>query len=204
MRWQSHTLLHLGDQLLVEQSSCLLVQRAIDGDNVALSKHLLEIRDPSAANLLLLLCRKRLVVKVQQLLAVECLQPSEHTLTDAADSDGTNDLVLEVVLVLRHLCDVPLASLDLLMGGNKVADQSKDGHDDMLRDRDDVAARDFSDGDTAIGLVGRIEIDVVGSDTSSDCNLEILGLGKTFCGQVARVEALKRTNLLVVAQLKLK
>lgn len=131
-------LLHLGDEFLVEETLGLLVQRAVDGDNVALSKHLLEAIDATAANLLLLLGAQGLVIEVQKLLAVEGLQPPEDTFTDAADSDGSDNFILEVVLLLGDGGDVPLTTLDLLVSGDEVADEGEDGHDDVLSDGDDV------------------------------------------------------------------
>ena len=188
---ETHTLLHLGDQLLVEQTAGLVVERSVDGNNITLGKHLLKVVDTTAANLGLLLGRQGLVVVVEELLAVECLQTAEDTLTDTADSDGTDDLVLEVVLVLGDLSDVPVTTGDLLVGRDEVADEGEDGHDDVLSDGDDVGASDLSDGDTAVGLVCSIEVDVVGTDTSSDGELEVLGLSKTLCCEVTGVETIK-------------
>lgn len=165
------------------------MERAVDGDNITLSQHLLEIFNATAANLLLFLRGKRLVVEVQKLLAVERLETAEHTFTNAANSNGTDDLVLEIKLVLGHSCDVPLPALDLLVCGNEVADEGEDGHDDMLGDRDDVAAGNFGNGDTAIGLVGGIQVNVIRSDTSSDGNLQLLCFGETLGCQVTGVEA---------------
>ena len=59
----------------------------------------------------------------------------------------------------------------------------------MLGDGDDVGARHLGDSDTAVGLVGRVEVDVVGADTGGDGELELLGLGKTLGSQIAGVEA---------------
>lgn len=59
----------------------------------------------------------------------------------------------------------------------------------MLGDGDDIGAGDFGDGDTAVGLVGGIEVDVVRADTSGDGELELLGLGQALGSQVTRVEA---------------
>lgn len=59
----------------------------------------------------------------------------------------------------------------------------------MLGDGDDVGTSDLSDGDTSVSLVGSIEVDVVGTNTSSDGELELLGLGQSLCGQVTWVEA---------------
>lgn len=167
-RFSGLTLLHLADELLVEETLGLLVQRAVDGDNVALGKHFLEVLNAAAANLLLLLRGQGLVVVVEELLAVERLEAAEDTLTNAADGNGTDNLVLKVVLLLGDSSDVPFAALDLLVGGNKVADKDKDSHDDVLSDGDDIAAGDLGNGDAAIGGVGSVEVDVVRADTSSD------------------------------------
>ena len=183
------TLLHLGQKVLVEQATSLLVQGAVDGDHITLSKHVLEVLDATAANLLLDLGAQRLVVVVEELLAVEGLQATEHTLTNTADGNGTDDLALEVELVLGDGGHVPLATGDLLVGRDKVADQVEDGHDDMLGDGDDVAAGHFGNGDTPVGLVGSVEVNMVGANTSSDGDLEVLGLGQTLSVEVTGVEA---------------
>lgn len=184
--------LHLADQLLVEHAVGLLVERAVDGDNVTLGEHVLELVDTSAANLLLLLGGQGLVVVVEQLLAVEGAEAAQDTLTNTADGDGTDNLALEVELVLGGLGDVPVASLDLLVCGDEVADQDEHGHDDVLGDRDDVGAGDLGDGDTAVGLVGGVQVDMVGTNTGSDGDLKLLGLGETLSVQVTRVEAVER------------
>jgi len=129
-----------------------------------------------------------LVIKVEQLLAVESTETSQDTLTDTANSDGTDDLALEIELVLGSGSNIPLTGLDLLMCWDEIADENEDGHDDMLGDGDDIGAGDFGNGDTTIGLVGCIEVNVVGSNTGRDGNLEVLGLGKTLSGEVTWVE----------------
>jgi len=192
---QPRALLHLGDELLVEETARLLVERAVDGDNIALGQHLLEVLHTSAANLLLLLGRQRLVVKVEELLAVKRLETAEHTLSDAADSNRTDHLVLEIVLVLGHLSHVPLALDNLLVGGDKVADKGENGHDDVLSDGNDVGTSHLGDGDATVGLVGSVEIDMVRSNTSGNGELEVLRLGETLCGQVTGVESVNRVVL---------
>lgn len=192
------TLLHLADEVLVEETTSLLVERAVDGDNITLGKHLLEVLDTPAANLGLLLSRQGLVVVVEELLAVEGLETAQDTLTDTADSDGTDNLALEIELVLGGSGNVPLTSLDLLVGGDEVADEGEDGHDDVLSDGDDVGASHLSDGETAVGLVGGIEVDVIGTNTSGDGNLQVLGLGETLGSQVTRVEAVLRGATMLV------
>lgn len=58
----------------------------------------------------------------------------------------------------------------------------------MLSDRDDIGASHLGDGDTAVGFVGGIEVDVVRTDAGSDGKLELLRLLETLLGKVARVE----------------
>lgn len=184
-----HTGLHLGDEVLVEEATGLLVQRAVDGNDVALGEHVLEALDAAAADLLLLLGGQGLVVEVEQLLAVEGLEAAQDTLADAADGDGADDLALEVELVLGRLGHVPVAAGDLLAGGAEVADEREDGHDDVLGDGDDVGAGDLGDGDAAVGLVGDVQVDVVGADAGGDGDLEVLALAQALSGEVTGVEA---------------
>ena len=56
----------------------------------------------------------------------------------------------------------------------------------MLGDGDDVGARDFKDFDTMLDR--GVQVDVVGADTGSDTNLEVLGLLDEVGGQVPGVE----------------
>lgn len=182
------TLLHLADELLVEETASLLVEWAVDGDHITLCQHILELVYSSAANLLLHLGRKWLVVVVEELLAVKCLESAQNTLTNTAHSNGTDRLSLQVVLVLGNSGNVPVTRSDLLVSWNKVADQHENGHDDMFSDGHDVGARDLSNGNTAVGLVGSVEVDVIGTDTRSDGQLQVLGLGETLRSQVTGVE----------------
>ena len=123
MQEARRTLLHLRDELLVEQSPRLLVQRAVDRHDIALAQHLFQTVYSTTANLLLDLGLQRLVIEVEKLLAVEWLQSSEHTLANTSDRDRPDDLALEIVLVLGYSCDIPFASLDLLVSGDEVADE---------------------------------------------------------------------------------
>lgn len=164
------------------------MQRAVDRDNIALGEHLLEVLNTTAANLLLNLGPKGLVVVVEQLLAVEGLETTEHPFTDTPNSNGSDDLVLEVKLVLGDGSNIPFTVADLLVGRDEVANQCQNGHDNVLGDRDDIAASDFGDSDTAVGLVGGIKVDMVGTNTGSDGELQLLGLGQALCGEITRVE----------------
>lgn len=186
---EPRTFLHLGDELLVEQAASLFVKWAVDCDDITLSEHLLEAVDSPASNLLLLLWAEWLVVEVQQLLAVECSEASQDTLANAADCDGTDNLVLKIIFVLGDVGDVPVAALDLLVCWNEVTNEDKDGHDDVLSDGNNVGSGDLSDGDTAVCSVGGIKVDVVGPNTSCDCDLQLLRLGQALLGEISWMES---------------
>lgn len=183
------TLLHLADKLLVEKTAGLLVERAVDGDYVTLGKHVLELVNSPAANLLLNFGTERLVIEVEQLLAVERLQSAKDTLANTTDGDGTDGLALEIVLILGDSGNVPVTGRNLLVGWDKVADEDEHGHDDVLSDRDDIGASDLGYGDATVGGVGGVQVDVIRTDTSGDGDLELLGLCETLCGKVTWVEA---------------
>ena len=165
------------------------MQGAVDGDNVALSKHVLKVLDTAAANFLLDLRGQRLVVVVEELLAVEGLETAENTLTDTANGDCTDGLALKVELVLGDGSNVPLTIADLLVSRDEVADQCEDGHDNVLSDGDNVGTSDLSNSNTTVCLVGSVQVDMVGANTGSDSKLEVLSLGQTLSGQVTGVEA---------------
>lgn len=58
----------------------------------------------------------------------------------------------------------------------------------MLRHRYNVGASHFSDGDTSIGLVCSIEVDVIRSNAGGDCELELLSFSEPFSGEVTWME----------------
>lgn len=91
--------------------------------------------------------------------------------------------------------DVPVTGLDLLVSRDKVADEDEDSHKHVLSDGDDVRASNLSNSDTAIGFIGSVEVDVVGTDTSSDGNLQLLCLGQPLGGEVAGVEAVGEVSV---------
>jgi hypothetical protein len=190
-------LLHLADKFLVEETLGLLMQRAVDCDNVTLGDELLEGIDTAGTNLLFNLGAQRLVVVVQKLLAVERLEATKDTLSNAADGNCADNLALEVVLLLGGRSDIPVTGLNLLVSGDEVTDEHQNSHDNMLSDGDDIAASDFGNGDATVGRVGSVEVDVVGTDTGGDGELEILGLGQTLRRQVTRVEGSSNDNLCV-------
>jgi hypothetical protein len=142
------------------------VKRAIDGDDISLSEHILEFLNSSATNFLGGLFVEGLVIEVEEFLAVEGHETSQDTFTDTADTDGSNDLTLDIEGVLGDGGDVPFTTHDLFMGGNKVADEGEHGKNDVLSNRDDIGSSDFSDEDLL--LVGGSKIDMIGTCRISD------------------------------------
>lgn len=59
----------------------------------------------------------------------------------------------------------------------------------MLSNRDDIGPGNFCDGDSTVGLVGNIEVNMVRSYSCRYGEFEILGFAETVFGQVARMEA---------------
>ena len=179
------TLLHPGELLGVDEATSTFIERAVDGEHVELGKEVLEIFATDSAGVLLELL-VTLVVVVGELGAVEGLQSLENARANTSGAKGTNDLTFKVVGLTSYLSNVPVTFEVLSIGGNKVADENEDGHNDVLSDRDDVGASDLVDRNVL--LVGDIEIDVVGTDTGSDTTLEVLSGLEHLGGQVTRVE----------------
>lgn len=155
------TLLHLGDELLVEHTLGLLVQRAVDSDDISLSEHLLEVLNSSATNFLGSLFGKGLVIEVEEFLTVERYETSQDTFTDTSDTNGSNDLALNIEGVLGNGSDVPFTTGDLLVSGDKVADESEHGENDVFSDRYDIGSSNFSNEDLL--LIGSSKINVIGT-----------------------------------------
>jgi hypothetical protein len=137
------------------------VERTVDGDDIGLSEHVLELLNSSTTNFLGGLGVKGLVVEVEEFLAVEGYETSQDTFTDTSDTDGSDDLALDIERVLGDGSDVPVTTSDHLVRGDKVADERKHGQDDVLGDRDDIGSSDFRNED--IVLVGSVQVNVVGS-----------------------------------------
>ena len=170
------------------------MQRAVDGDNITLSQHFLQILYTSATDLLLELRFQRLVVKIKQFFAVESFQSSQHTLADASYGNRAYNLVLKIIFTFGHSSHVPVAAGYLLVSRDKIANKNQDGHDDVLSDRHDVGSSDLGDSDTAVRLVRSIKINMIGSNTSCDRELEVLCFCKAFCSQIAGMKAARALN----------
>ena len=183
------TRLHLSDELLVEETLGAFVEGTVNGNNVTLGHHVGKVLDTAAADLLLDLRAQCLVVVVEKLLAVEGLQAAKDTLANTANTDSSHHLVLKVEFVLRDSSNIPLAIADLVMGGDEVANQGQNRHHNMLGHGNHVGAGHLSHGDTTVGLVGSIEVDVVGANTGGDGKLQLLGLGEALRSEISGVEA---------------
>jgi hypothetical protein len=80
--------------------------------------------------------------RTEELLAIERLEPLKDAITNTASSKGSDDLAFEVIRGFRNGSDFPSARNNLPMRGNEITDEEEDRHDDVLSDRDDVAARE--------------------------------------------------------------
>ena len=169
------------------------MQRTVDGDYITLCQHLVQVIYASASNLFLNLRLERLVVKVQQLLAVKWLESSQHAFANTPDSDRAHDLILQIVFVLRNGGDIPVSTRNLLMSWNKVANEGEDGHENMLCHGYDIGTSDFSDRDATVSFIPGIKVNMIGSNARSDGKLELLSFSESFGGQVTWVEANSNT-----------
>ena len=108
------TLLEVQKQVLVDQPASALVEGRVDGDDVALGYELLEVFDAARTEGRLGRGGERVVVIVQELLAVERLQTLQYALANAAGTDGADNLALKVICVAGDLRDIPVAALNHL------------------------------------------------------------------------------------------
>jgi hypothetical protein len=126
------TLLHLGDEFLVEQTSCVLMERTVDSNDISLSEHFLEVMNAAAANFFLNFRGKGLVIKVEKLLAIEGNKTSQNTLADTADSDCSYDFTFNIEGVFGDGCNIPVTRDDLFVCGDKVANKDKNTKNDCF------------------------------------------------------------------------
>ena len=132
-----------------------------------------------------------LVVVMQ--LDVERLQPAQRREADAAGGDGADIHAFEVVGALDAIGDVPAASDHPAVGGDVVAHQRQDHHDDVLGHADGIAVRHLGDGDA---LVHRgLKIGVIRADAGGDDQLELFRLLDPLLGHVSGPERLRDHDL---------
>src|SRR3546814_1637980 len=102
---------------------------------------------------------------------------------------------------LHAIGDVPAALADPVVGRDVIADEAEDHHHDMLGNADRVAEGGLGHRDA--GLDRRVEIDMVGTDTSSERELKLVRLGDALGRQIGGPEGLG-DYYLSVGQLLLK
>jgi hypothetical protein len=155
------TLLHLGDEFLVEHTLGLLVERAVDSNDIGLTEHFLEILNSPAANFLGCFRVEGLVVEVKEFLAIEGDETSQDSFTDTADTNGCDNLAFDIEWVLGNGCDVPITGSNLFMGRDKVTDESEHGENDVLSDGNYIGSSNFSNQELL--LVGSSKINMIGT-----------------------------------------
>lgn len=177
---QPRTRLHLADEFFVEETTSLLVERAVDGDDITLREHVFKLLHSSSLDSLGRLRGEVSVIEPQKLLAFEGLQSLQDSVSDPTTAYGTDNLTLEVKGVTSDVGNVPVIGLDLLMSWNKVANQKQDGHYHMFGNRHDVGAGNLSNSD--LPLVGSFKVNVVRSNTSGYTKFELRSLLHEFSG----------------------
>ena len=187
------TLLEVLEELGVDEAACTLVQGAVHGNNVALRNEALEVFDPASVDSLGGVFGERGVVVVKEFLAVEGHETLQDTVTNTASTDGSDDLALQIECVAGDVRHLPVTTLDHLVSRDKVADEEEDAHDDVLSNGDDIGTGNLQDLNAVVD--GSVEVDVVGTDTGGDTELQVLGLLHEVAGQVARVERSGDENL---------
>ena len=126
-------------------------------------------------------------------LDVERLQPAQRGEADAARRDGADIHAFEVVGAFDAIGDVPAASHHPPVGGDVVAHQRQDHHDDVLRHADGIAVRHLGDGDA---LVHRgLKIGVIRADAGGDDQLQLFRLLDPLLGHVSGPERLRDHDL---------
>ena len=84
------------EQIGVDQALGAFVKRRVNSQDIALGDKVLEVCDAACAELLLALGQERVVVVVEELLAVEGLETLKDAVADAARANRADDLALEL------------------------------------------------------------------------------------------------------------
>jgi len=187
------SLLRLRKKVLVEEMLGTLVERRIDRDHITLLDKLFDRVHALGTKLLLGGRIELVVVVVEQLSTIERLQALKNATADPADTHSANDLVLQVVRILRNLRNIPTTRRVLPMRGDEVAHEIENRHHRMLGHGCDVRSSDLVHADLA--LVRLREVNVVAAHSSSHRILEILGLVNALCREITGVERRRDDNV---------
>ena len=120
---------------------------------------------------------------------VERLEAAQHRASDPPGGDGPDMHPLDIVGSRYAVGDVPAAGLHQVPRLQIIADQRQNHHHDVLGDTDRVAIGDLGDRDPAIDRGS--QVDMVGTDSRGDRELEVLRFGYPLGGQIGRPERLR-------------
>jgi len=132
------TLLEVLEEFGIDETAGSFVQGAVDGDDIAHGDHFLKRFDPASLDSGSGLLGKRSVVEIDEFFTVKGHETLEDTVTDTTGTDGADDFAFEIKRVTSDGRDLPVAALDHLVCGDKVAHEEKDRHDDVFCNGDDV------------------------------------------------------------------
>ena len=108
------TLLEVLQKVSVDEVTSTLMKWSVDSDHVALRNEFLEVLYPTSVHSLLCVRLERVVVVVQELFAVEGLETLENAVTNAAGTNGTNDLTLQIESIASDIGDLPVTTFNHL------------------------------------------------------------------------------------------
>jgi hypothetical protein len=106
---------------------------------------------------------------------VEGCETAQDSFADASGPDGADNFVLYIPVTLGDFGNIPSSFSNHVMSWDEVFHQDKHGHDNVLRDRYNVAAGNFSHSYTTIRLISSIQVNMIGTNACSDGEPDILG-----------------------------
>jgi hypothetical protein len=77
-------------------------------------------------------------------MAIERFQTPQHGQSDPSRRNRSHMHAFYIVRALDAIGNVPILVNDLLVAGNVVSDQRQDHHDNVLRNANRIAVRDFN------------------------------------------------------------
>src|SRR5262249_707375 len=125
----------------------------------------------------------------------EGLKSPQHSKTDTARGHSTDIHAFEIIRTLYTICDVPAASDNPTIGGDIVSDECQNHHHHMLRNTDRVGKGYLGNGDSTVHRC--LKVGMIGTDASSDDQLELFSFIDAFLGHVGRPEGLRDDDLSV-------
>jgi len=189
------TSLHLVDHVVIKQMLSLRVERAVDGDNVAVRNHVFHSGVIGQVELGLNVSRETMSVIVVKL-NIEGIKSAENGKTDTTRRNGTDVHAFKIVGTRDTVSDVPSTRHNLLVGGNVIADKGEDHHDDVFSNADGVAESDLSDCNVA--GASSFQVDVIRADTGGETHLKVRGLSNALCRDIGRPKRLRDHDISIL------